>query len=91
MTVSVGDNEWIAVADWVYKNWDIVGGLSFLPRDNHVYQLAPYETIDEKTYTELSRRLAHIDYSKIITYEKTDELDVKKELACVGNVCEIAL
>jgi ribonucleoside-diphosphate reductase alpha chain len=91
VTVSVSEHEWIAVADWVYRNWDIAGGLSFLPRDNHVYQLAPYEAIDEKTYTELSRRLAHIDYSKIITYEKTDELDVKKELACVGNVCEIAL
>jgi uncharacterized membrane protein len=91
VTVSVSEHEWIAVADWVYKNWDIAGGLSFLPRDNHIYQLAPYETIDEKTYTELSRRLEHIDYSKIITYEKTDELDVKKELACVGNVCEIAL
>ena len=91
ITISVGETEWIAVADWVYKNWDIVGGLSFLPRDNHVYQLAPYETIDEKRFTELSERLAHIDYSKIITYEKTDELDVKKELACVGNVCEIAL
>ena len=91
VTISVGDNEWIAVADWIYKNWDIVGGLSFLPRDNHVYQLAPYEEIDEKKYNELAKRLAHIDYSKIITYEKTDELDVKKELACVAGVCEVAL
>lgn len=91
VTISIGENEWIEVAHWVYKNWDIVGGLSFLPRDNHVYQLAPYEAIDAKRYEELSKRLAHIDYSKIITYEKTDELDVKKELACVSGVCEIAL
>lgn len=91
VTVSVSEDEWIEVANWVYKNWDIVGGLSFLPRDNHVYQLAPYEAIDEKKYNELAAHLAHIDYSKIITYEKTDELDVKKELACVGGVCEIAL
>lgn len=91
VTVSVSENEWIEVANWVYKNWDIVGGLSFLPRDNHVYQLAPYEAIDEKKYIELFERLKHIDYSKIITYEKTDELDVKKELACVAGVCEIAL
>jgi len=89
VTVSVGENEWIEVANWVYKNWDIVGGLSFLPRDNHVYQLAPYEAIDEGKYLELSERLAHIDYSKIITYEKTDELDVKKELACVAGLCEV--
>ena len=91
VTVSIGENECIEVANWLYKNWEIVGGLSFLPRDNHVYQLAPYEAIDEKKYLELSERLQHIDYSKIITYEKTDELDVKKELACTAGVCEIAL
>jgi ribonucleoside-diphosphate reductase alpha chain len=90
VTVSIGENEWVAVANWVYENWDIVGGLSFLPRDNHVYRLAPYEAIDEKTFKELSKKLEHIDYSKIITYERTDELDVKKELACVSGVCEIA-
>jgi ribonucleoside-diphosphate reductase alpha chain len=90
VTISVGEDEWIEVAHWVYKNWDIVGGLSFLPRDNHVYQLSPYEAIDEKKYLELSKRLEHIDYSKIITYERTNELDVKKELACVSGVCEIA-
>lgn len=89
VTVSVGDDEWLEVANWIYKNWDIVGGLSFLPRDNHVYPLAPYEEITEAQYHELSRRVAHIDYSKIITYEKKDELDVKKELACVAGVCEI--
>ena len=91
VTVSVGEDEWIEVANWIYKNWDIVGGLSFLPRDNHVYQLAPYEAIDEKKFLELKERLKHIDYSKIITYEKTDELDVKRELACVAGICEIAL
>lgn len=91
VTISVGEDEWIEVGNWVYKNWDIIGGLTFLPRDNHVYQLAPYEAIDEKKYTELAKRLEHIDYSKIITYEKTDELDVKKELACVSGVCEVAI
>lgn len=89
VTISVGDDEWIAVANWVYQNWEIVGGLSFLPRENHVYQLAPYEKIDEKKYLELSERLKHIDYSKIMGYEKTDETEAKKELACVGGVCEI--
>jgi hypothetical protein len=49
VTISVGDDEWIEVGNWIYKNWDIVGGLSFLPRDNHVYRLAPYETPDKKT------------------------------------------
>ena len=89
VTISVGNDEWIEVANWVYKNWDIVGGLSFLPREDHVYKLAPYEAIDEKTYKELSKRFEHIDYSKIISYEKQNETDLKKELACVAGVCEI--
>jgi ribonucleoside-diphosphate reductase alpha chain len=89
VTVSVGSDEWIAVANWVYENWDIVGGLSFLPREDAVYKLAPYETIDEKRYKELAKRLEHIDYSKIISYEKQNEIDLKKELACVAGVCEI--
>ncbi len=89
VTVSIGENEWIAVAHWLYGNWDMIGGLSFLPRDKHVYQLAPYEEIDEKTYHEMAKRLAHIDFSKIITYEKDDETEVKKELACAAGVCEI--
>jgi len=89
VTISIGDSEWIAVANWVYENWDICGGLSFLPREDAVYKLAPYEAIDEKKYKELAKHMEHVDYSKIITYEKQDELDLKKELACAGGVCEI--
>ena len=60
-----------------------------MPREDHVYKLAPYEAIDEAKYKELAKRLEHIDYSKIITYEKQNETDLKKELACAGGVCEI--
>lgn len=88
-TISVGETEWIAVADWIYKYWDIVGGLSFLPREDHIYQLAPYEEITKEKYEELSKRLAHIDFSKIITYEKQDETDSRRELACSSGVCSI--
>lgn len=89
VTVSIGEDEWIIVANWLYENWDIIGGLSFLPRDNHVYQLAPYEEIDEKRYKELAERFEDIDFSKIMTYEMNDETELKKELACAGGVCEI--
>ncbi len=89
VTISVGEDEWIKVAHWLYQNWDIVGGLSFLPRSNHVYQLAPYEAIDEKTYKELVNKMPEFDFSKIVTYEKIDETEVKKELACVSGVCDI--
>ena len=88
-TISVGDEEWVAVVAWISDNWDIIGGLSFLPRENHVYRLAPYESIDKKTYERLAANFPKIDYSKLIIYERTDETDQKKELACVGGTCEI--
>lgn len=88
-TISVGDEEWVAVVSWLYENWDIIGGLSFLPRENHVYRLAPYETIDKKTYEQLAAKFPKIDYSKLVIYERTDETEQKKELACAGGTCEI--
>lgn len=88
-TIYVGENEWIEVAHWVYKNWDKVGGLSFLPRSNHVYQLAPYEEIDKKTYEELSQKVANIDFSKLILYEREDDTEGAKEYACSSGACEL--
>lgn len=89
ITIYVGEDEWIAVADWLYKNWDLLGGLSFLPRSNHVYRLAPYEEITKETYEELSQRFESMDFSKIVTYERDDETEAKRELACAGGVCEV--
>jgi ribonucleoside-diphosphate reductase alpha chain len=88
-TVSVGEDEWIGVVDWVQKNWDIVGGLSFLPRSNHVYRLAPYEEISKEEYEDRLARFPKVDYSKLVTYERQDESDMKRELACAGGTCEI--
>ncbi len=88
-TISVGEDEWIDVVGWVQKNWDIIGGLSFLPRFDHVYRLAPYETITRKRFEELTAAFPAVDYSKLLTYEHTDETEQKKELACVGGVCDI--
>lgn len=89
VTISVGANEWIEVANWLYKNWDMIGGLSFLPREEHSYLLAPYEEITKERYEEIAAKLPPIDFSQILLYEKEDDTDVKKELACVGGVCEI--
>ena len=88
-TISVGEEEWVAVVAWLFENWDIVGGLSFLPRSDHVYRLAPYEPIDKKRYEELSKKFPQVDYSKLLIYERTDETEQAKELACAGGTCEI--
>jgi ribonucleoside-triphosphate reductase len=89
VTVSVGEDEWISVGNWIYENWNIVGGLSFLPRNDHVYQLAPYEEITKEQYEEMLAKVDHIDFSKILAYESQDETNVKAELACAGGKCEI--
>ncbi len=88
VTVSVGENEWIQATYWLYDNWNILGGLSFIPRAEHVYRLAPYEEIDEEKYQELVEKLPKVDFAQIIVYEKEDETTGFKELACVGGVCE---
>ncbi|MHB8660812.1 MAG: ATP cone domain-containing protein [Minisyncoccota bacterium] len=88
-TISVGTSEWIGVVDWIQKNWGIIGGLSFLPRSEHVYRLAPYETITKEEYEARMARFPKVDYSKLIAYERQDESDMKRELACAGGTCEI--
>lgn len=89
VTVSVGAGEWIRVADWLYENWEMIGGLSFLPREEHVYALAPYEEISKETYETMAAKFPRIDFSQILLYEKDDETQGSKELACAGGVCEI--
>ena len=89
VTIYIGENEWLEVANWVYKNWDIIGGLSFLPRTDHIYQLAPYEEISAETYDQLSKRIADIDFSKLVLYENADNTKGAKEFACIAGNCEI--
>lgn len=89
VTIYVNDDEWVAVADFVYKNWDLMGGLSFLPRNDHVYQLAPYEEISKEEYEKRKKALGTLDFSKLVIYEKHDQTIGAKELACAGGVCEI--
>jgi ribonucleoside-triphosphate reductase (thioredoxin) len=89
VTIYVGDDEWLAVANFVYENWDIVGGLAFLPRNDHIYQLAPYEEITKEEFERRKKQLGTVDFSRLVLYEKNDQTVGAKELACAGGVCEI--
>ncbi len=89
VTIYVGSDEWIKVANFVYENWEIVGGLSFLPRSEHVYQLAPYEEISKEEYEKRMKEIKHIDFSKLMYYEQEDNTIGAKEFACVSGVCSI--
>ena len=89
VTIYVSDDEWLEVEHFIYKNWDIVGGLTFLPRSNHVYQLAPYEEITKEEYERLTAAMPDIDFAKIIYYEQDDRTTGAKELACASGVCSV--
>ena len=89
MTVYVRDDEWFEVGNWVYKNWDIINGVSFLPYDGGHYELAPYEEIDVHTYERLIKDLPRIVYSELAKYETEDNTQGKQELACSGDKCDI--
>jgi len=89
MTVYVKEDEWFEVGNWVYKNWDIINGVSFLPYDGGHYELAPYEEIDHYTYETLIKKFPVINYSKLSEYELQDETGGSREYACTGDKCDI--
>jgi ribonucleoside-diphosphate reductase alpha chain len=89
VTIYVGDDEWAEVGAWVWKHWDEVCGVSFLPRedDNHTYAQAPYEEITQQQYAELKVKMPSLDFSKYT--EVLDNTTSSQELACTAGVCEI--
>jgi ribonucleoside-diphosphate reductase alpha chain len=88
-TIYVGPNEWLEVANFVYQNWDWVGGLSFLPRNDHVYQLAPYQAIDKEEYERRREVIGQLDFSRLLQHEAGDMTTGSKEFACVSGACEL--
>lgn len=89
ITVYVRDHEWLEVGAWVYRNFDDVGGVSFLPHTEHSYMQAPYTEVDEAAYLELLAKMPNVDWAVLQKYEKTDSTNSTKELACTAGVCEI--
>ena len=90
VTVSVREHEWMEVGAWVYKHFDEVSGVSFLPHSDHTYQQAPYEDCSEDVYKGLLEAMPEaVDWDLISEYELTDQTVGTKTLACTGNICEI--
>lgn len=89
ITVYVKDHEWLGVGDWVYRNFDSIAGVSFLPHSDHSYQQAPYTECTEQEYEDLLAQMPGFDWVKLSNYEKTDATVNVKELACSAGVCEI--
>ena len=90
ITVTVKEDEWMEVGAWVYKNFDIISGISFLPYDDHTYQQAPYQDCGKGEYASmLLKTPTEIDFSKLSLYEKEDTTSGSKELACTADACEV--
>ncbi len=89
VTIYVRPDEWLAVGSWIYENWDIVGGLSFLPYDGGIYHLAPYEAISEEDYQKRKKLFPEINWAKLVRYETSDMTDLHQQVACVGGACEM--
>ena len=90
VTISVKEDEWFDVGAWVYKHFDYMSGVSFLPYSEHVYKQAPYQDIDKKTYeAELKTMPKEVDWALLSQYENSDMTEGAQELACTAGGCEI--
>lgn len=92
VTIQVKDNEWMEVGAFVYKHFDEMSGVSFLPYDSGTYQQAPYQEVDESGYSEVMAYMPDensIDWSKLSEYEREDNTAGMQTMACSGDVCEI--
>lgn len=91
ITISVKESEWLDVAAYVYKHFDHISGISFLPFSDHVYKQAPYQEATKEQYTTLlSKMPLDIDWTKLHTYEKEDTTTSTQELACSSGSCEMS-
>lgn len=88
-TIYVKPGEWPEVGAYVYRNFDNIVGVSFLPYDGGHYKLAPYEEISEEEYNKAKEKFPKIDYSKLGDYEQEDNTTGSQALACSSGACEI--
>ena len=90
ITVTVKDDEWFDVGAFVFRNFDKMSGVSFLPHSDHVYQQAPYQECTEDEYNDmLSKMNTRINWSQLKDYEKGDTTSGSQTMACSGDSCEI--
>jgi len=90
VTINVKNDEWFEVGAFVYKHFDEMSGVSFLPFNEHTYQQAPYQECGKSDYKTLKSLMPKtIDWSKLSEYESEDNTAGSQTLACSGDSCEI--
>ncbi len=91
VSITVREHEWVDVGAWVYKNFDVVSGISFYPADDVVYEQAPYQDLTEEEYNQwlVDHPTPVINWDDLQHYEKEDNTVSSQTLACAGGSCEI--
>ena len=90
VTISVREDEWLEVGAWVYKHFDEMSGVSFLPYSEHTYQQAPYQDVTPEVYEEALQAMPEsIRWGDLVFYEHDDNTTGSQELACSSGACEI--
>lgn len=83
-SIYIREDEWAEVQAWVYRNWNSVCGLAFFPKDEHAYELPPFEEIDEDTFRRSVDKFPTVNFSLLSQYEKSDQTSGARELACTS-------
>lgn len=90
VTINVKEDEWIEVANWVYNNWEFIGGISFLPYDTGTYKQAPYQDCTSTDYHQWNEEMPKsIDWTWLSDYETEDTTSGSQALACTAGNCEV--
>ena len=90
ITISVKENEWLQIANFVYENFDSMSGISFLPMTEHIYKQAPYQDVSKAKWHEaLLSMPKEVHWELFATYEQEDRTTGSQEFACTANSCEI--
>lgn len=90
VTVNYTDNDFMYIGGWLWENWSLVSGVSFLPSEDHVYQQAPFESITLQEYELLEAKMPkHVNWSLLSKYELEDSTKASHAMACTANGCEL--
>jgi ribonucleoside-triphosphate reductase (thioredoxin) len=89
ITVYYKDDEFFDICSWMWKNFDMMSGISLLPYSDHTYDQAPYTECTEAQYSAVLKIMPEFDWEALSAFEFEDMTTGSQELACVGGMCEI--
>ena len=87
VTIYVEEKEWVSVGAWVWENFDLISGISFLPKSDHSYRQAPWQDCTDEEYLAFPK--VSVDWARLGEFELEDATTSAREYACAGGACEL--